>query len=120
MKLFVGFCLVVGLVANVYAEAPKYDCAKLKKSEAEKYYKEGHLYLDSNNNKIPCDELAPKPTELKTKPQPAPVVVAPPAVTPPMPHVSANLKSKKKGKCRTVKGYRKKNGTYVKGYTRCK
>lgn len=111
------------LVGNVYAEAPKYDCAKLKKAEAEKYYKEGHLYLDSDLNKIPCDELvAAKKTEPKTQAQPTPVVVAPPAVTAPVPNVSANLKSKsnKKGKCRTVKGYRKKNGSYVKGYTRCK
>ena len=101
----------------------KYECAKISKDDADRYYKEGHDYLDYDKNKIPCDEVAVKQTPPQQPKQAAPV--APPVVvTLPSvkaPDVSIKTKNKRKGgKCRTVKGYTKKNGTKVNGYTRCK
>ena len=100
----------------------KYECAKISKDDADRYYKEGHLYLDADDNKIPCDEVIAKQTPSQPKqaaPVAPPVVVTPPSVK--APDVSIKVKNKRKGgKCRTVKGYTKKNGTKVNGYTRCK
>ena len=135
--------LVAALLAmgTVHADEPattqvkastdvKYECAKISKSDADKFYKEGHLYLDSDDNKIPCDEVMVK-THKSTAAQPyvtaAPVVLAP--------HLNLSAGKSKKGKaskakgaakkrsgsnCRTVKGYTRKDGTKVHGYTRCK
>ena len=123
LVLFLAATLAAGSGVAGEKTDVKYDCAKISKDDADRYYKEGHDYLDYDKNKIPCDEVAVKQTPPQQPKQAAPV--APPVVvTLPSvkaPDVSIKTKNKRKGgKCRTVKGYTKKNGTKVKGYTRCK
>lgn len=124
MNLLVLLLVAFFAVSNVYADDKvKYDCADISKSDADKYFKEGHDYLDSDKNKIPCDEVTqkpvtPPPPAQSQTPPPPPVAVSPPS--PKIPHVGGNAKGKKGGKCKTVKGYTRKDGKRVKGYTRCK
>ena len=68
----------------------QYKCADLTKSFASSLLSQGHSYLDKDGDGIPC-EYAKKRY---------------------VPQLSGN--------CHWVSGYTRKNGTYVKGYKRCR
>lgn len=74
----------------------KYACSELSESEAYSLLRSGHYYLDADGDGYPC--------EWGSKER---IFVQPPPTT-------------KSSNCHHVSGYRKKNGTYVQGYTRCR
>lgn len=70
-----------------------YSCNTLSPATAAALYKQGHLYLDRDGDGKPCEWKG------KDKPQ---------------------VPSYTRSKCSWVGSYRRKNGTYVRGYRRCR
>lgn len=67
-------------------------CSNLSNAQAIELYKQGHTYLDRDGDGKPCEQ------ERKGVIQPI----------------------QQKSNCHQVSGYTRKNGTYVRGYTRCR
>ena len=79
-----------------FVPSVRYACSELSESEAYSLLRSGHSYLDADGDGYPC--------EWGSKER---VFVQP-------------LPTTKSSNCHHVSGYRKKNGTYVQGYTRCR
>lgn len=74
----------------------KYQCSDITSSQAASLYKQGHTYLDKDGDGKPCELEDYYPTKQVEQP------------------------IQQKSNCYQVKGYTRKNGTYVNGYTRCR
>ncbi|WP_215641279.1 excalibur calcium-binding domain-containing protein [Vibrio alginolyticus] len=76
----------------------RYKCEQLTKAMAQSLFHSGHTYLDGDSDGKPCE------SNLWSS------------------YYSTDTNSRKvKGtNCHYVRGYRRKNGTYVSGYTRCR
>lgn len=74
----------------------KYQCSDITNSQAVLLYKQGHTYLDKDGDGKPCDLKDSYPAKQVEQPV------------------------QQRSNCQNVKGYTKKNGTYVSGYTRCR
>ena len=100
-------CKIVDLDGKAFAAKPAgqsfreaservYTCSSLSLGQAYKYLQEGHFYLDADNDGHPCEW---KSYLYKWRPSSS--------YSP-----GAN--------CHWVSGYRRKDGTYVKGHQRCR
>lgn len=69
----------------------KYTCGQLTEEMANSLYRAGHKYLDGDSDGKPCESRS-----------------------------SLRSNTRKGSNCHYVKGYKRKNGTYVSGYTRCR
>ena len=74
----------------------KYQCSDITSSQAVILYRQGHTYLDKDGDGKPCELKGNYPTKQVEQPV------------------------QQKSNCHQVKGYTRKNGTYVSGYTRCR
>jgi Excalibur calcium-binding domain len=74
----------------------QFKCSEISDAQAINLFNQGHTYLDRDNDGKPC-EWNDKHLESQT-----------------------NQSGKTGGNCHYVAGYTRKNGTRVKGYTRCR
>ncbi|HGF5163484.1 TPA: excalibur calcium-binding domain-containing protein [Vibrio parahaemolyticus] len=86
---------------NYLQRAPhrvKYKCSTLTRAMAQSLYQAGHTYLDRDSDGKPCESKSL--SELYSNS-----------------FGSSNVKG---SSCHYVRGYTRKDGTYVRGHTRCR
>ena len=89
------------------------DCASLTVSAAMTLYQHGHQYLDTDGDGIPCNEEGVK-TYQATEHSPSHKVQQS------IKTYTSPASSVRKLTCHWVNGYRRKDGSYVKGHERCR